>query len=310
MAVFLGIGFQWLFGLLLAPVLGGAIKLVKARLQHRQGPPLLQPWYDLLKLFRKRMVLSGTTSWLFRVPPFLEIGVALGLLLVVPGPFRAGAAFPFGADLVALLYLMALARFFSALAGLDAGSAFGGMGSSREMTLAALIEPGLVLILFLLGFKAGSLSLNPLFHWAAQDPGWILSPLHLLTGVAYFMLMIAETGRIPVDNPDTHLELTMIHEGMILEYSGPFLALINWAAWIRQYLFFSIFIQLFWPVPAYGGFPGPFLSLADFCLKLALVGGLVALVESLLAKMRLLKAPRLLWAAFAFGVLGLLTAIF
>ncbi len=297
---------QWLFGLLLAPVLAGLVKKCKARLQHRQGPGLLQPGYDLGKLFRKRMVLSETTSWLFRVPPFLEFGIALFLLLVTPGPLQM-LRLPVAVDVITILYLMTLGRFFTALAGLDAGSAFGGMGSSREMTIAAMIEPGLVLVLFLVGSKAGTLQLDRMVQWATSNEGWVFAPVHLLAAVAFFILLVAATGRIPVDNPDTHLELTMIHEGMILEYSGPYLALINWAAMIRQYLFFSIFLNIF--VPALPGLNWV-ENAVFFVVKLAGLGCLVALVETLLAKMRLLKVPRLLWAASGFALMALLTVVF
>jgi formate hydrogenlyase subunit 4 len=301
------IALQMGLGLVFAPVLAGAVKKIKARLQHRQGPSLLQPWFDLRKLFRKRMVRSATTSWLFDIPPFLEFGVALFLLAVIAGPMALNTSRQFGVDLFFILYLLALGRFFGALAGLDAGSAFGGMGSSREMTIAAMVEPGLILTLFLLGFKAGNLNLNQIFGWAAADGGWFVSPLYLFSAGAFFMLLIAETGRIPVDNPDTHLELTMIHEGMILEYSGPYLALISWAAMIRQYLFYGIFVNLFWPdPPSTGIIPGVML----FLLKLLLTGLLVAITESSLAKMRLLKVPRLLLGAFALGLMGLVTVIF
>jgi formate hydrogenlyase subunit 4 len=305
-------GIQFGLGLIFAPLLAGVIKKIKAWMQHRKGPSVLQPWFDLWKLFRKQMVISETTSWIFKVPPFLEFGIALFLLMVVAGPFLISPNINFGVDLIFILYLWALARFFTALAGLDAGSAFGGMGSSREMTVAAMVEPGLILVLFIIGFRAANLNLSQIFSWASYESGWVFSPVYLLAAGAYLILMIAETGRIPVDNPDTHLELTMIHEGMILEYSGPYLALINWSVMIRQYLFYSIFVNVFLPGPVvlHPGISDILVNGVQFIAKLVLVGLIVAVTESTLAKMRLLKVPRLLWAAFAFGVMALLTVVF
>lgn len=299
-------------GLVGSLFLAGWIKKFKARMQHRKGPAFWQPWFDLRKLWSKNMVISDTTSWLFKIPPYLEFGIALLLLLVVPGPFLLSSGINFGIDLIFILYLWVLARFFTALAGLDAGSAFGGMGSSREITIAAMVEPGLLLVLFLLGYKASSLNLNEIFNWAAADSGWFFSPLYLLMAGSYVMLMIAETGRIPVDNPDTHLELTMIHEGMILEYSGPFLALINWAVWIRQYIFYAIFVNVFLPaVPlAYPSGVEIVVSMMLFFGKIALVGLVIGLIESALAKMRLLRVPQLLWGAFVLGLMSLLIVVF
>lgn len=303
---------QWTVGFLAAPILAGFIKKVKARLQHRQGPPILQPWNDLRKLFGKKMVLSEVTSWVFQVPPYLEFGVGLLLLLAVPGPFLFAQSLNPGIDIIFVLYLWGLARFFTALAGLDGGSAFGGMGSSREMTIAALVEPGLLLLLFILGIKATTLNVNRIFLWAAQTGEWFFSPLYLMTTVAFFILLIAETGRIPVDNPDTHLELTMIHEGMILEYSGPYLALISWAVMIRQYLYYGIFLNIFFPgaPPAHYGIASTAIGILVFGIKTALLGVVVALVESLLAKMRLLKLPRLLWGAAGMAILAVFTLVY
>ena len=299
---------QIIVGFLGAPLLAGFIKKVKARMQRRQGPSIFQPYFDLRKLFGKTMTVSMVTSWIFRLAPFLEFGVAVLLLGAIPGPWLAGAA---GMDIIMVLYLWGLARFFSALAGLDAGSAFGGMGSSREMTIAAMIEPGMILTLLLVGYKAATLNIARLLQWADANQGWFFSPFYFFAVGAFLILLIAETGRIPVDNPDTHLELTMIHEGMILEYSGPYLALINMAFWIRQYLFYAIFVHLFLP----GGFAGRAIwvygaNLAWFLLKIGALALVVSLIESGFAKMRLVKVSRLLWLAFALGLMGLLTIVF
>ena len=310
--IFVRIVSQVGLGLVLAPVLAGFIKKVKARAQLRQGPSIVQPWYDLRKLFSKEMVVSQETSWIFKIPPYLEFGIAILLLAFIPVVSILSTKLTYGVDLIFLLYLWGLGRFFSALAGLDAGSAFGGMGGSREMTIAAMVEPGLLLALVLIGWKASSLHISQVFQWAARDGKWFFSPAYLLTAGAFILLLIAETGRIPVDNPDTHLELTMIHEGIILEYSGPFLALINWAVMIKQYLFFAIFVNIFLPGDIFPNTSYIYtaINMALFLCKLLFLGIAVGCIESSLAKMRLLKAPRLLWGAFALGLMAALTVIF
>ena len=210
--------------LALAPLVSGCIKNWKAKLQNRRGPPVWQPYFDLAKFLRKDMVISEHASWIFRAMPFVLFVSTLLAGLLVPMVSASAPLSLFGGAL-ALIGLLALGRFFLALGGLDPGSAFGGMGSSREMTIAALAEPALMLGIFTVAITAHSTNLSQMVL-AAQGPTWkLLNPAHVLAFAALFIVLLAETGRIPVDNPATHLELTMIHEAMILEYSGRYLAL-------------------------------------------------------------------------------------
>src|SRR5438094_803489 len=220
---------QTVLALLLAPGLVGLIRWLKARLQNRRGAPVWQPYLELRKLFAKEVVVSEHASWLFRAAPFVVFASAVAVtflvpILAVPLPFDTVG------DLIVVVYLLLLGTFFLALAGLDPGSAFGGMGASREMTVAALAEPTIALAIFALALNAGSTNLGQIVARALADPAVALSPGHLLAFGALFVVALAETGRLPVDHPATHLELTMIHEAMVLEYSGRYLALIEWAA--------------------------------------------------------------------------------
>src|SRR5215813_5842576 len=237
---------QALLALLLAPGLVGFIRMVKARLQGRRGAPPWQPYYDLRKLFGKEAVVSRNASWLFRFAPYLIFATTVAVTMLVP---LVAAPLPFDAvgDLLMVVYLMLLGTFFLALAGLDPGTAFGGMGASREMTVAAIAEPTIALAIFGLAVGAGSTNLGQIVAQTLTHPGVVINPGHLLGFAALFIVMIAETGRMPVDNPSTHLELTMIHEAMILEYSGRYLALIEWAAALKLLIFFSLLSNLFLP---------------------------------------------------------------
>ena len=262
--------------LALAPLVSGCIKNWKAKLQNRRGPRIWQPYFDLAKFLRKDMVISEHASWIFRAMPyvlFLSTLVA-GLmmpLISVPAPLSL-----FGGAL-AFVGLLALGRFFLALGGLDPASAFGGMGSSREMTLSAVAEPALMLAIFTVAIAAGRSTNFSQMLLAAQGPTWkLLNPAHVLAFAALFIVLLAETGRIPVDNPATHLELTMIHEAMILEYSGRYLALIEWSASIKQLVLMALLVNIFFPVGIASTRPlaALGLSLVWFMAKLlALAGG-------------------------------------
>ena len=294
--------------LLLAPGLVGLIRWLKARLQNRRGAPVWQPYLELRKLFAKEVVVSSNASWLFRAAPFVVFAstVAVAFLvpvLAVPLPFDSVG------DLLVVVYLLLLGTFFLALAGLDPGSAFGGMGSSREMTVAALSEPTVALAIFALALGAGSTNLGQIVARTMADPAAAVSPGYLLAFGALFVVTLAENGRLPVDNPATHLELTMIHEAMILEYSGRYLALIEWSAAIKQLVLMTLLVNVFFPVgiateltPAAAA-----LSLLWFTVKLALLAGAVVLVETTNAKLRLFRVPDLLSAAFILAALALLS---
>jgi formate hydrogenlyase subunit 4 len=291
--------------LALAPGVVGLIRWLKARLQNRRGAPPWQPYRDLRKLFQKEAVVSRNASWIFRAAPFIVFAstVAVALLvpvLAVPLPIDGVG------DLLVVVYLLLLAMFFLSLAGLDPGSPFGGMGASREVTVAALAEPTLALAIFALAVRAGSTNLGQIVSRTMADPTAALSPGHLLAFGALFMVMLAETGRLPVDNPATHLELTMIHEAMVLEYSGRYLALIEWAAMLKLVVFFVLLGNLFvpWGV-ATTLTPGALLvALGCLLLKLAVLAAAVAVFETRVAKLRLFRVPELLSASFVLGLLA------
>jgi formate hydrogenlyase subunit 4 len=294
--------------LLLAPLLSGLIKNWKARLQNRRGPPVWQPWFDVVKFLRKDMVISEHASWIFCATPYVLFLTALSAGLMVPMVTAQAPMSLFGGAL-AVVGLMALGRFFLALGGLDTASAFGGMGSSREMTLSAIAEPAMMLAIFTVAITAGSTNLSQMVL-ASQGSGWkFLDPAHALAFAAMFVVLLAETGRIPIDNPATHLELTMIHEAMILEYSGRYLALVEWGAAIKQLVLMSLLANIFFPIGlAAEATPAAFgLSLLFFVAKLMVLAGAVALVEFTNAKLRLFRVPDLLSTAFILATLALVS---
>ncbi|MDD3518532.1 MAG: NADH-quinone oxidoreductase subunit H [Chromatiales bacterium] len=297
---------QALLYVALAPLLVGWVRKVKARLQNRRGPPLLQAYRDLYKLFGKETRVAHTASPLFRAAPYV-VFIATWLaamaipLLAVDLPTAAIA------DIIVVVGLLALARFFLALAGMDVGTAFGGMGASREMLIAALAEPAMLMAVFTLAMTAHSTNLSSVVdaHLAA---GLVLRPSYLFALGALLLVALAETGRIPVDNPATHLELTMVHEAMILEYSGRHLALMEWAAQIKLLLYGVLIVNVFLPwgiarelLPADLG-----LGFAAVVVKLLLLGAVLAVGETVLAKMRLFRVPAFLNLALLLALLGLL----
>jgi len=297
---------QTALALLLAPGLVGLIRWLKARLQNRRGAPVWQPYLELRKLFAKEVVVSSNASWLFRAAPFVVFAstVAVAFLvpvLAVPSPFD-----PVG-DLLVVVYLLLLGTFFLALAGLDPGSAFGGMGSSREMTVAALSEPTVALAIFALALGAGSTNLGQIVARTMADPAAAVSPGYLLAFGALFVVTLAENGRLPVDNPATHLELTMIHEAMILEYSGRYLALIEWSAWLKVLLFFSLLGNLFvpWGVATVLTWAALGWALATLLAKLVVLAVALAVFETRVAKLRLFRVPELLAVSFVLAVLAI-----
>jgi formate hydrogenlyase subunit 4 len=298
---------QMLLVLALAPLLTGFIRKAKARLLRRQGPPLLQPYRDLLRLLRKEAVLAENASWLFRVIPYLIFAATWVAASLVP-TFAAGLMFNWSADLIAVIALLGSARFFLALAGMDAGTSFGGIGSSREMMIATLAEPATIMIVFTLALLAGSTQLSVV-------AGFMLSPavgLRVSLGlalVALVMVAIAENARIPIDNPATHLELTMVHEAMLLEYSGRHLAVIELAASLKLLLYMSLIACVFLPwgqAQPGGGAGAQMIGVAAYIAKLAAGGVLLALFETAVAKMRVFRVSDFLGAALMLGLLGTL----
>ena len=290
-----------------APLLVGALRRMKALLVGRRGPRVLQPYADLAKLLRKEAVVSTTSSWIFRLTPYVLLATMLVAALIVP-LVLARPVLDF-AGLVLLMYLFVLGTFFLALAGLDTGSSFGGMGASREVAVAALAEPTVMIAILALALRAGTTNLGGIVERFAQEPLLAANPGHLLAFSALFIVMLAETGRLPVDNPATHLELTMIHEAMVLEYSGHYLALVEWAAAMKLFLFMALLGNLFlpWGMPLTAA-PGPLvLGLVVLALKLAVLTVGLAVVETGVAKLRLFRVPELLAGSFALALLSVLS---
>lgn len=291
--------------LTLAPLLKTTIKKMKARLQNRQGPPLLQGYYDLEKLFRKEPVRSEAASWVFVAGPRVYFGAAVAATTLVP-VLMAAAPLEAAGGILLLVGTLALGRFALATAALDTGSPFGGMGASRDMTIAALAEPALMLGLFTSALAAGSLNLGALVRSGLQH-GVAFHPSDLLAFAGLFIIVIAETGRIPVDNPATHLELTMIHEAMVLEYAGPDLALVEWASAVKELLYLTLLVDLFIPAgiattaaPAAIG-----VALLAWAGKVFLLAIGVTVVESTNAKLRLFRVPELVSVSLGLAFLAL-----
>jgi len=309
MTATIGIFLQILLLLALAPLVSGCIKNWKAKLQNRRGPRIWQPYRDLAKFLRKDMVISEHASWIFRAMPYVLFTSTLLAGLMLPLVTTTAPLSLMGGAL-AVVGLLALGRFFLALGGLDPASAFGGMGSSREMTISAIAEPALMLAIFTVAITADKSTNFSQMLLAGQGAGWeLLNPAHVLAFAALFIVLLAETGRIPVDNPATHLELTMIHEAMILEYSGRYLALIEWSASIKQLILMALLVNVFFPVGIATNVSATAigLGLLWFIVKLLALAGAVVLVETTNAKLRLFRVPDLLSAAFVLATLALLS---
>lgn len=298
---------QLLLVLAIAPLLTGYIRKVKAYLLRRRGPPVLQPYRDLLKLIRKEAVLAENASWIFRTAPYAIFATTLIAAALVP-TFATGLLFSPAADLIAIVALLGTARFALALAGLDVGTSFGGIGSSREMMIASLAEPAMLMIVFTLSLLAGSTQLSTVAVFV-QGPSIGLRVSLAMALIALIMVAIAENSRIPVDNPATHLELTMIHEAMILEYSGRHLAVIEAAASLKLLLYFSLVSCMFvpWGIATADSDPAAFaLGLVGYITKLAMGGFLLAVFETATAKMRVFRVSDFLGAALMLGLLATL----
>jgi formate hydrogenlyase subunit 4 len=300
-------GAQMALVLLLAPLLTGFVRKVKARLLRRRGASVFQPYRDLLRLLRKESVLADNASWLFRATPYLIFAATWVAAALVP-TFAAGLTFSWTADLIALIALLGSARFFLALAGLDVGTSFGGIGSSREMMIASLAEPAMLLIVFTLALVAGSTQLSTIAAVMGSPEVGLRVSLALAL-IALVMVAIAENARIPVDNPATHLELTMVHEAMVLEYSGRHLAMIEFAAALKLLLYMALIACLFMPwglATAGAGLEAYAVGLAVFLAKLAGLGVLLAIFETAVAKMRVFRVSDFLGAALMLGLLATL----
>jgi formate hydrogenlyase subunit 4 len=298
---------QMLLVLAAAPLLTGFVRKVKARLLRRRGPPLIQPYRDILRLLKKEVVVADNASWIFRVAPYVIFATTWVGAALVP-TFATGLLFSWSADLIAIIALLASARFFLALAGMDVGTAFGGIGSSREVMIASLAEPAMLLVVFTMALVARSTQLSAVAGLlSTSDVGLRVSLGMALLGL--IIVAIAENGRIPVDNPATHLELTMVHEAMVLEYSGRHLAMIELSAAVKLLLYISLIGCIFVPWTLAGPDASTMGHLAGFALylgKLAVLGFLLAVFETAIAKMRVFRLPDFVGGALMLGLLGTL----
>ena len=300
---------ELMLAILLAPLLTGWVNQCRAWLQNRSAPGLLQPYRTLNKLFRKEVVLAHGASPLFRIAPYLIFG-SLALAAAIVPTLDIDLPLNAAADAIALVGLLALARLFISLAGMDIGTAFGSLGARREMMVGFLAEPALLMVLFTASLISGSTSLSTIVHALAHKE-FVIYPSMAFAGVAFTMVSLAENARIPVDNPATHLELTMIHEAMVLEYSGRHLAMIEWAASLKLFVYSCMGLALFFPfgIAESGDWLGIILALPALLVKLAIGGAALALIEMLSAKMRIFRAPEFLGSAFLFAVLAMLVHV-
>ncbi len=299
------------FAVAVSPFFMSLIKKVKAFAQGRRGPPLLQTYYNLWKLMKKEVIYSSNSSWVMRLTPYVNIAVLIIAALFVPLVFIPQPIWA-AANVILFLYLLALAKFFMALSGLDAGSSFGGMGSSREMTLSALIEPITIMVFAALAFVLKTTNLHGMFLEILKSNILFSNPVLILIAISMFIVLIVETARIPVDNPETHLELTMIHETMILEQSGKNLALMELSHAIKQVLFMGILINIIfpWGIATELTLAGALVAAAIFFIKASALSVIIGLFESSFAKSRLFHLPDLFMIALFFSVITILIEVF
>ena len=293
--------------LIVAPLFLGWVNMCRAWMQNRRAPSLLLPYHAMRKLFHKDAVIAETASPLFRAAPYIVFGAMVAVAAIIPS---MGTRLPFAsaADAIALVGLLAVARVFLSLAAMDIGTAFGTMGARREMMVGFLAEPALLMVIFVASLISSTTAL-PLISERLATQSLGLYPSLAFTAVAFTMVLLAENARIPVDNPATHLELTMIHEAMLLEYSARHLALMEWAAALKLFNYACIGFALFVPWGAAMGEAGPadlLESIPALVAKLAVAGTWLALIETLSAKLRVFRAPEFLATAFLFAVLGML----
>lgn len=298
---------QFVILLAIAPLIAGVIRKVKALLQSRKGPSVLQPYRDLRKLFHKSSVVPEDASWVFTLTPYVCMAAAAAAALLVP--VIIASTFGFFGDLIVLIYLLATVRFFTALAALDAGSAFGGMGASREMMISSIVEPTMLLSIFSVALVAGTTSLGTISQRISTTGMDLMEPALLLAGAAFFIALLAENARVPFDNPATHLELTMVHEAMVLEYSGKQLALMESASMLKLVVFMAILANIFFPWGIATSADPLSLALGTlwFLVKVIALALVIALIESSIAKMRLFRLPNLLTVAFTLALLAVVS---
>lgn len=297
---------QTLTVIILAPLVNGIILKVKAFTQKRTGPPIIQMYFDLYKLLQKSTVISEASSWIFKVAPYIVFASALAAALLVPVSTKIPYT-GFLGDAIMLIYIFALGRFFLTLAGLDTASTFGGMGSSREGMISSLMEPAILVSLFTIGLISKSTSIYQMMNTAQQITIPLAHPVYLMVFLALLTIIIGETSRIPVDDPATHLELTMVHEAMILEYSGRHLALMELGAVIKQLIFITFIVNVFLPHDqfiAITGLGAVILSLLIYVLKVIFISIIIALIEVNTVKFKLFSVPNLAALSFILSFLG------
>ena len=300
-------GLQMVLVLAVAPLLAGLVRKVKARLLRRRGPPLLQPYLDLLRLIRKEVVVAENASWLFRVAPYAIFASTWVAAALVP-TFASGLLFSWSADVIVIVALLGSARFFLTLAGMDVGTSFGGIGSSREVMIASLAEPAMLMVVFTLSLLAHSTQLSTISQTISFSAVGLRISLAMAL-IALILVALAENARIPVDNPATHLELTMVHEAMVLEYSGRHLAMIEIGAALKLVLYLSLIGALFLPLGMAGPQASPagyLVGLAAYLAKLAAGGVALGMFEISIAKMRVFRVPEFMGAALMLGFLATL----
>ena len=293
----------------IAPFTFGLVRTCKARLQGRRGPSPFLPYVSFATLLKKEMVISTTTSWVFRAVPYVVLGSTMFLALVLP-LFGQGGAFAVYSDFVLVAAVLAIGAVFLVLGGLDVGSAFGGMGSSREMTISSLIEPAMIMTFATFAMVTHTGAIDQMLATPALISG---HPFLIFSVISLILVALAENARYPVDNPATHLELTMVHEAMILEYSGPYLAMLEYASALKLTIFALLVgniiapFTLFTPTSDFGAF---LLAIIGFVVKICLGMGLLALLESTIAKMRFYRMQEYVSAAFFIAFLGMALALF
>ncbi|MDE1919951.1 MAG: NADH-quinone oxidoreductase subunit H [Candidatus Omnitrophica bacterium] len=292
-----------LFVLALSPLLLGVIGKTKAFFAGRWGPPLLQPWYDIAKLFRKGVVYSTTTSWVFKLTPVVVMATALASCIFVPWGSIAPPVYFWG-DALLFIYLYGLMRFFLIIGALDTGSSFEGMGASREAAFSCLSEIVLFMDFILLVMVSKSLVLCNMLNTGFFSSWLSMGPVLVLVAVSFFLVMLVENSRIPIDDPNTHLELTMIHEVMVLDHSGYDLGLILWGSYIKLFVLGSVLVSLF--VPAH---LSPLTGVTFFLCGMGVLGITIGVVESVMARLRLNRVPHLLIGAFVLATLGFIVIL-
>ncbi|HZK87614.1 MAG TPA: NADH-quinone oxidoreductase subunit H [Anaerovoracaceae bacterium] len=294
--------------ILVAPLVNGIINKVKAFTQKRKGAPLLQMYFDLFKLIKKSAVVSDVSSWIFKATPYIVFSTSLVAALLVPVTTMISPVW-FAGDIILLVYILALGRFFMMLAALDTASTFGGMGASREAMISSLIEPSILITLITVGLIAKSTSAYQIMNFMKGVDTPLIHPVYIMAFIAFFIIIIAETSRTPVDDPSTHLELTMVHEAMVLEYSGRSLALMELGAAIKQLLFITLLVNIFIPHDQLIGISGVgavAISLLIYLIKVISVSILIAIAEVSTVKLRLFSIPNLAALSFILSFLGFL----